>query len=139
MQSSLSIFAQKYLRKCEDTYFILQNKYLCIYKDSFGSGSKILRDDWPELLQYTIISTFLSSIFLYLLEHLNYFKDNKYPKVSITRRMLIMSHQSDTGHLPHLARVFSEKNIPYTWVVSDSWKILGYVNFLQNSKTTFFP
>ena len=29
-QSSLSIFAQKYLCKCEDTYFILQNKYLCI-------------------------------------------------------------------------------------------------------------
>ena len=43
MQSSLSIFAQKYLRKCEDTYFILQNKYLSIYKDSFGA--KILSDD----------------------------------------------------------------------------------------------
>ena len=40
-QSSLSIFAQKYLHKCEDTYFILQNKYLCIYKDSFGA--KILK------------------------------------------------------------------------------------------------
>ena len=35
-QSSLSIFAQKYLHTYEDTYFILQNKYLCIYKDSFG-------------------------------------------------------------------------------------------------------
>ena len=43
-QSSLGIFAQKYLRKCEDTYFILQNKYyLCFYNDSFGV--KILRDD----------------------------------------------------------------------------------------------
>ena len=42
-QSSLSIIAQKYLRECEDTYFILQNKYLCIYEDSFGV--KILRDD----------------------------------------------------------------------------------------------
>ena len=42
-QSSLIIFAQKYIGKCEDTYFILQNKYLCIYKDSFGA--KILRDD----------------------------------------------------------------------------------------------
>ena len=42
-QSSLSIFAQKYLRKCEDTYFILQNKYLRIDEDSFGA--KILRDD----------------------------------------------------------------------------------------------
>ena len=42
-QSSLSIFAQKYLHKCKDTYFILQNKYLCIYEDSFGL--KILRDD----------------------------------------------------------------------------------------------
>ena len=37
-QSSLSIFAQKYLRKCEDTtYFVLQNKYLPIYEDSFGA------------------------------------------------------------------------------------------------------
>ena len=43
VQSSLSIFAQKYLHKCEDTFFILQNKYLCIYEDSFGV--KILRDD----------------------------------------------------------------------------------------------
>ena len=42
-QSSLSIFAQKYLPKCKDTYFILQNKYLHIYEDNFGS--KILRDD----------------------------------------------------------------------------------------------
>ena len=43
-QSSLSILAQKYLGKCEDTYFILQKKYyLCIYKDSFGA--KILWDD----------------------------------------------------------------------------------------------
>ena len=44
-QSSLIIFAQKYIGKCEDTYFILQNKYLCIYKDSFGLGVKILGDD----------------------------------------------------------------------------------------------
>ena len=42
-QSSLSIFAQKYLRKCEDNYFIFQNKYLCIYEYSFGA--KLLRDD----------------------------------------------------------------------------------------------
>ena len=34
---------QNYLHKCEDTYFILQNKYLHIYEDSFGA--KILRDD----------------------------------------------------------------------------------------------
>ena len=33
-KSSLNIFAQKFLRKCKDTYFILQNKYLRIYKDS---------------------------------------------------------------------------------------------------------
>ena len=43
VQSSLSISAQKYFRKCEDIYFILQKKYLWIYKDSFGA--KILRDD----------------------------------------------------------------------------------------------
>ena len=42
-QSSASIFTQKYLRKCEDTFFILQNKYLRINEDSFGA--KILEDD----------------------------------------------------------------------------------------------
>ena len=42
IESSLSIFTQKYLCKCEDTYFISQNKYLRIYEDSFGA--KILRD-----------------------------------------------------------------------------------------------
>ena len=41
-QSSLSIFAQKYLRKCKDIYIILQNKYLCIYEDNLGA--KILAD-----------------------------------------------------------------------------------------------
>ena len=46
VQPSLSIFARKYFHKCEDTYFILQNKYLCIYKDSFGA--KILRDDFTQ-------------------------------------------------------------------------------------------
>ena len=43
VQSSLTIFNQNYLRKCNDTYFIIQNKYLRIYEDSFGT--KILRDD----------------------------------------------------------------------------------------------
>ena len=43
LQSSLIIFAQRYLYKCKNTYIILQNKYLCIYEDSFGA--KILRDD----------------------------------------------------------------------------------------------
>ena len=42
-QSSLSIFAQKYFCKCKDTYFILKNKSLCIYEDSFGA--KVLTDD----------------------------------------------------------------------------------------------
>ena len=32
-----------YLHKCEDTYYILQNKPLRIYEDSFGA--KILRDN----------------------------------------------------------------------------------------------
>ena len=36
-QSSLSIFAQKYLHNCEEIYFSLQNKYLCIYEYSFGA------------------------------------------------------------------------------------------------------
>ena len=44
VQSYLSIFNQNYLRKCNDTYFIMQNKYLHIYEDSFGT--KILRDDY---------------------------------------------------------------------------------------------
>ena len=42
-QSSLSNFTQKYLHKCKDTYFILQNMYLCIYDNSFGA--KTLGDD----------------------------------------------------------------------------------------------
>ena len=42
-QASLSILTQRYLRKCEDTYSILQNKYICNYEDSFGV--KILRED----------------------------------------------------------------------------------------------
>ena len=41
--SSLGVFAPKHLHKCKNTYFILQNKYLCIYEDSFGA--KILIDD----------------------------------------------------------------------------------------------
>ena len=32
-----SLFTQKYIPKCEDTFFILQNKYLWIYEDSFGA------------------------------------------------------------------------------------------------------
>ena len=41
--SSLGVFAPKHLHKCKDTYFILQNKYLRIYEDTFGT--QILRDD----------------------------------------------------------------------------------------------
>ena len=55
-QSSLSIFAQNYLPKCEDTYFILQNKYLHMYEDSFGAN--ILRDDRA----LTIVTTSMPSI-----------------------------------------------------------------------------
>ena len=36
-QLPLCVFAQKYLPKCKDTYFILQNKYLRIYADSLGA------------------------------------------------------------------------------------------------------
>ena len=43
MQSSLSIFDQNFLCKCEDTFFILKNKYLPFCEDSFGA--KILWDD----------------------------------------------------------------------------------------------
>ena len=51
-QSSLSIFAQKYRCKCENTYSILQNENLCIYEASFGA--KILRDDCTLKVQYRI-------------------------------------------------------------------------------------
>ena len=40
VQSSLSIFAQKYLCKYKDTYFILLNTYFHIYKDSFCAPNK---------------------------------------------------------------------------------------------------
>ena len=40
-QSSIGIFTQKYLHKCENTYFILQNNYHCIFENSFGA--KIVR------------------------------------------------------------------------------------------------
>ena len=77
VQSSLCIFAQKYLRKCEDAYFILQNKYgsvallwrnaicdvnpyLSIYKDSFGM--KILRDDCALIYTVCIIKRWNLSI-----------------------------------------------------------------------------
>ena len=42
-QSFLSIFTQKFLCKCKDAYFFLQNKYVCIHEDTFGA--KILIDD----------------------------------------------------------------------------------------------
>ena len=41
--NTLSIFPQINLPKCEEPYFILQNKYLHIYEDRFGAT--ILRDD----------------------------------------------------------------------------------------------
>ena len=41
-QSSIGIITQKYLRKCKNTYSILQNKYHCIFEDSFGA--KIVRE-----------------------------------------------------------------------------------------------
>ena len=71
-QSYLSIFTQKYLRKYEDTYFILKNKHLCIYKDSFGA--KNFRDDCTQIryffyLYYTIC-VFLKIEYSFLLEHI---------------------------------------------------------------------
>ena len=57
-QSSLCIFAQKYLRQCKDTNFISQNKYLCIYEDSLGA--KILGDDCAlSFSLFVLIGTFL--------------------------------------------------------------------------------
>ena len=42
-QSFLSIFTQKCLRKCKETYLILQKRFLRIYEDIFGA--KIMRFD----------------------------------------------------------------------------------------------
>ena len=53
VQSSLSSSAQNYLHKCKDTYFILQNKYLRIYKDS--PGANILRDDCTLSIQLEML------------------------------------------------------------------------------------
>ena len=56
--SSLSIFVQKYLHKCNGT---LSNKnYLHIYEDHFGLGVKILRDDYTLRIKLTLI--FLKNI-----------------------------------------------------------------------------
>lgn len=49
---ALSVFPQKCLRKCEDTYLILQNKYLCIFKHSFGA--KILRPKLKKVFVYIL-------------------------------------------------------------------------------------
>ena len=48
----LSIFPQKCLRKCKDAYLILQNKYLCIFKHSFGA--EILRPKLKEVFVYIL-------------------------------------------------------------------------------------
>ena len=73
VQSSLSIFAQKHLRKWEDTYFIFQKKCLCIYvlewwlrlllgriinspKENFGEFKTLLS---PPSSHHSIFSLFL--------------------------------------------------------------------------------
>ena len=42
----------KVSRNCEDTYLILQNKYLCIFKHSFGA--KILRPKLKKVFVYIL-------------------------------------------------------------------------------------
>ena len=61
-QSSLKIFAQKYLCIGIDTYSILQKKYLCIYKDSFWA--KILWDDCAHSILNVIIRTAMFKILI---------------------------------------------------------------------------
>ena len=68
-QSSLSIFAQKYLHKCEDTYFILQNKYICIDEDSFGV--KILGDDCIQSTSSTEILSDPRKVHIYVRHDIN--------------------------------------------------------------------
>ena len=61
-QFSLTIFAQKYLRKCKDTYFIWRNKkYLHIYEDSFGA--KIIRDYIHIFWFYYYFFKFIPTVF----------------------------------------------------------------------------
>ena len=73
---SLSIFAQKFLRKCEDIRYILKNKYLCIYEDSFGA--KIFRDDCATSVKKSFILMFCKSkiyLFIFLFQH-SYIESN---------------------------------------------------------------
>ena len=60
--NTLSIFPQKYLPKCEEPYFILQNKYLHIYEDRFGAT--ILRDDHALLHSFFSIHPLYMGFFL---------------------------------------------------------------------------
>ena len=63
-QSSLSIFAQKYLHKCEDTYFFLQNKYICIDEDSFGAKILMIASKVLAVQQYWNTFRFSKSSYL---------------------------------------------------------------------------
>ena len=58
VQSSLSSFAQNYLHKCKDTYFILQKKYIHIYEDSFRA--KMLRDDCTLTARPLVLASFMT-------------------------------------------------------------------------------
>ena len=61
-QSSQSFFAQRFLRKFEDNYIILQNKYLRFYKDS--SGVKIHRDDCTLSIQLEMLLRLATIIYI---------------------------------------------------------------------------
>ena len=80
---SLSIFAQKYLCKCEGTYFALQNKYLHIYEDGFGT--KILRDDCA-------LSSFRG---IQLLSFTQYRKEDKIDKVTLNKDFMTSTEKSN--------------------------------------------
>ena len=62
--SSLSIFAPKYLREYKDTYFFLQNKYICIDEDSFGAKILMIASKVLAVQQYWNTFRFSKSSYL---------------------------------------------------------------------------
>ena len=74
-----------YLLKCEDTYLILQNKYLHIYEDSFGA--KILIDRWLDPKPIGMIIDFTKFI---ILKMSAYFFSNKTKTINHCQRLINM-------------------------------------------------
>ena len=62
ISSAQSIFAQKYLHKCKDTYFISQNKYLWIYEDTLRWLCPMCSIHLPEYQMYFLKKVYFRTI-----------------------------------------------------------------------------